>query len=266
MRILRGLIVLCCLGVIAFGGWKIYEIESGYRQGEKTYEAMENYIVLPEPTEKETKPAAQPSSPTDPKESEPSVQAAEDPSFPLVDFHALALQNPDVVGWIYMEDSPINYPIAQGTDNDYYLEHLFNRAPNDTGCIFLDARNQPDFSGQHSLVFGHNMKTGTMFAHLMEYKMQQYLDEHPRFQLVTPAGNYYAEIFAGFVTGVDSRVWQLDFPDDEAYGAWLAEMQRQPGTHRNVKPTVHDRVLTLSTCTYEFDNARFVLMAILKEA
>ena len=87
--------------------------------------------------------------------------------------------NPDIVAWIYIEGTKINYPIVQGEDNSYYLKHLFSGEWNGSGCIFLDSRNDASFADRHSIIYGHHMKNGTMFTDLDKYKKQDFFDEHP---------------------------------------------------------------------------------------
>lgn len=129
--------------------------------------------------------------------------------WPEVDFEALREINPDLVGWIYIEGTEINYPVVQGADNQYYLKHLFTGEWNSSGCIFLGARNCTDLSDRNSILYGHHMKDGSMFHGLMEYKSQEYYDEHPTVLFLTPDANYEVKIFAGYVASVDADAWKL---------------------------------------------------------
>lgn len=103
-----------------------------------------------------------------------------------------------------------------------------------------------------------------MFQNLMSYKDQAFYDDHPTAQLITPNGSNMIEFFAGYVADVDSDAWELDFTSDEDFGEWLASAMERSVFKSKVIPTAADRVVTLSTCSYEFYNARFVLLAIIE--
>lgn len=240
-------IILVLTGVMCFAGWKIWEIQSEYSSGESAYEKIEHYATFPSSEE----PAGE--------TAEPSAYA-----WPVVDFDVLQATNPDVVGWIYLKDSKINYPIVQGSDNSYYLNHLFTKERNSAGCIFLDSRNSKDFSDRNNVVYGHHMKNGSMFTGLEAYKTQAFYDAHPIVQILTQDQNYELELFAGYVTEVEDDAWQLGFTEPE-FEKWLGKAVNRSAFASTVTPTADDRVVTLSTCSYEFDNARFVVHGILKQ-
>lgn len=265
MRKVRGVIIVICIAVMCFGGWKIYSIRSEYSQGEQTYESLEAYVSAPESREEsvqiqyakepETMPELTP-------EKEPEEEKIE---FPSVDFDSLRKINPEIVGWICCENTVINYPVAQGTDNDYYLDHLFDGTPNGSGSIFMDKRNRADFSDPNIVIYGHNMRNGRMFADLVNYETQSFYEEHPRFLLMTPEKNYAVEIFAAMVVNEQDKVWQTDFSGAEEFEMWLKNNVSQSRISTGITPCAADQVVTLSTCSYEYQNARFVVMGILRE-
>lgn len=265
MKILRGMIVAVCLGIIAFSAWKLYSIRSGYRQGEQTYEALEVYVSVPAPAaqkpDRNTQKPSQSESEAPTEETEP----AEVIDFPVVDFDALREINSSVMGWLYCEGTNINYPVVQGPDNEYYLNHLFDKTPNGTGAIYLSSDNKPGLTDRNNIIFGHNMKNGSMFAGLFGFKDQSFALEHPRFLLVTPNANYTMDVFAGVVMGEWDNVWQTIFADDEEMEVWLQNIQSRSRIVTDVVPTAKDTILTLSTCSYEYENARFVVLGVLKE-
>ncbi|MCM1187946.1 MAG: class B sortase [bacterium] len=180
--------------------------------------------------------------------------------WPEVDFTVLQEINPDLVGWIYIEGTEISYPVMQGEDNIYYLDHLFTGEKNKAGCIFLDSRNQADFSDRNSIVYGHYLKNGTMFTGISQYKKQEYYDAHSIILFLTPEGNFEIEVFAGYVAGMEDEAWEIAFLSDSDYRAWLSEVRGRSCFSSSIVPAVTDRVLTLSTCSYESDNARFVFL------
>ena len=169
-----------------------------------------------------------------------------------------------MTAWLYGPDTGISYPVVQGTDNDYYLDHLLDGTANSAGCLFVDTSCRPDFSGRNTVIYGHRMKNGTMFAALGNYQEQVYYDAHPVFLLVTPEGRYVVELFSGYVADTAESAWMLDFSDEQAYLAWLEEVGEKSAFSSKVSPRAEDRVVTLSTCSYEFENARFVLHGVLR--
>ena len=173
---------------------------------------------------------------------------------PSVDFDALRESGPDIIGWITLPDTSINYPVAQADDNEYYLHHLYDGTYNKTGCLFADYENKADFSDRNTIIYGHNMRDGSMFATLNAYDDQDYFDSHPQMYLVTPDGGYVCEVFTAFVadpaeSGSDTSPWRLEWMDDGAYTTWLHAMADRSAVKNDVTVTSSDKVLTLSTCT-----------------
>ena len=107
------------------------------------------------------------------------------------------------------------------------------------------------------------MKNGTMFAALTEYKEQRFYEQHPRMLLVTPEDRFIVELFSGYVASVDEEAWRLEFSSTKEWGQWLEETKERSIFQSEVQPALQDKVLTLSTCSYEFENARFVVHGIL---
>ena len=183
-KLLLGSLTAVLLAVMSFSAWKILVIRSEYHAGEAAYEDISHMISLPQKTAE-----PQPSVINKPAGAE-TLPDEDDTIWPEVDFAALREINPDIVAWIYIEGTKINYPIVQGEDNSYYLKHLFSGEWNGSGCIFLDFRNDASFADRHSIIYGHHMKNGTMFTDLDKYKKQEFFDEHPVALLLTPDKNY----------------------------------------------------------------------------
>lgn len=186
-------------------------------------------------------------------------------AWPVVDFAALESINSDCVAWIRIDGTEIDYPVVQGHDNSFYLKHLFDGEWNGAGCIFLDSRVNPDLSDRHSVLYGHHMKNGTMFSDIAKYKDQTFYENHTTGMILTPTENYRIEFFAGYVAGADDEnAWKVTFATEDEYVDWLNETVGRSWFKSEVIPTAEDRVITLSTCSYEFNNARFVLIGRLK--
>lgn len=142
---------------------------------------------------------------------------------------------------------------------------MFDGEWNGAGCIFLDSRVNPDLSDRHSVLYGHHMKNGTMFSDIAKYKDQTFYENHTTGMILTPTENYRIEFFAGYVAGADDEnAWKVTFATEDKYVDWLNETVGRSWFNSEVIPTAEDRVITLSTCSYEFNNARFVLIGRLK--
>lgn len=263
---IRLMLLLFFVAVLAFSLWQLWEIVSGYQEGKNSYSDLEQYVSFgesvdsTETSEKDTTTSEKPEDMNTESTEEPDLSA-----WPQVDFAQLSQINPDIVGWIFIEGTNINYPVVQGSDNDYYLRHLFDGTYNSSGCIFLDANCVSDFSDKHSIIYGHHMKDKSMFSGLMEYKDQTFYDEHSVALLVTPTAYYKIQFFSGYVSDTWSNAWDLSF-DDYEYISWLNEIQRRSSFTTDYAPTKEDRIVTLSTCTYEFDTAKFVLHGYICES
>ena len=250
-----GIAVVSLCGLLALGsGILMVRDLNQYSESAGAYEDISALVEMPGQTEAPE---------DDNTETEP---AGEDPSvvLPTVDFDALRETGPDIIGWLTLPDTAINYPVTQADDNEYYLHHLYDGTYNKTGCLFADYENQEDFSDRNTIIYGHNMRDGSMFATLNEYDEQSYFDGHPQMYLVTPGGGYVVEIFTAFVakpseSGSDTSPWRLSFKDDGAYTTWLSEMVSRSVIETDVTVTSSDKVLTLSTCT-PGGASRFIVM------
>ena len=239
-------IILCCifLAIAIYAAYNIIKIQSEYKKSVDAYKKLDNYTM--EQTTSETS-------------GESEEEPVKEKPYPEVDFAGLKSVNSDVIGWIYVPDTEINYPIVHTSDNDYYLDHLVDRTQNPAGAIFLDTRNPSDFSDLHSIIYGHHMKNGSMFAALKGYKKQDFFDGHKTGYLITQDAAYSIDFFAGHVANVEENVWQLDFDDAADFDNWIKSLKEVSAFKSDIEPQYGDRIFTLSTCSYEFDDARFVL-------
>lgn len=194
-KTLRRIAVLFLLLVFLFSGWQVLSILSEYKTGEASYEDLSQAYTTRQPVT----PADKPQDPV--PESEPAEETEPKETAPItVDFDALLAECPDVVGWLYCPDTPINYPVVQAEDNDYYLRRLLDGTWNSNGSIFMDYRCPSDFSGGNSILYGHNMKNDAMFGTLEDYRKQEYYDAHPVLYLLTPAQDYRIDLIGGYTT------------------------------------------------------------------
>lgn len=181
-----------------------------------------------------------------------------------IDLSALQAVNPDVVAWIRIPDTNIDYPVLQGADNDYYLSHTWDKWENSAGSIFLEWQSSASLDDFNTLIYGHNMANGTMFAHLHRFGNQDFFNYHPYIYLVTGEGILRYEVFSSHDAGTDSSAYRLGFQQEGSREDFLADMLEASVIETGVQPETHDRILTLSTCTGMGYRSRWVVHARLK--
>lgn len=242
-------IVFACAALLLIGvsAYRLLSIRRGYAESGAYYDAAADRFVSEE-TERGTEARA-----------EPEVPAG--PQTPLtVDFDALRELNGDVVAWLCCPGTVINYPVAQGRDNKQYLRTLLNGKRNNAGTLFLHCKNDPLFADLNSIIYGHHMKDRSMFGTLVNYKRQAYYDAHPAFWLLTPEQDYRLDLIAGYVTRDDDfDTYGLYDTKEQLAGFVNAAMERS--TFKSGFDVAGLRnIVTLSTCSYEFRNARYVVL------
>jgi sortase B len=255
MPLSRILILVLACAVFLFSGFQIVSYFTENQSGEQLQqELIEQAVVV----------ATEPVQTAHAESVPPTTKFVERPPI-TVDFAVLQAQNPDIVGWIYSEGTVINYPILQGEDNQQYLRRLYDGTKSTLGSIFLDFRNLSDFSDLNSLVYGHNIRSGQMFASLSDYRDQAYYEEHPVIWLLTPDKDYRIDLLAGLVVPSDSEVYEIySYPEELLAGLEYvcSESTFDPGV---VDLEAVERIVTLSTCSYDYNDARYVVIGSLKE-
>ncbi len=258
--LLTALIIILLLAAL-FSGWKIYSIQRGYHEASDRYNNLSGAVFSPQ--------AGNAAGNTAPETDDGTIViGSEGPAerSPIsIDFDELSLHSDAVVGWLYLPETAINYPVVQGRDNDYYLDHFIDGTPNVGGSLFADYTCPSDFSGRNTLIYGHNMRDGSMFALVDDYTDQAFYDAHPVMYLNTPQQNYRVDFFAGFTTDPESFVYTSAFAVDSDFTAFLNTVRYYSDFSSDVEVDASDRIVTLSTCTYSGDDVRFVLFGKLVE-
>lgn len=259
-KLIRLLLGLAACGVLVFASVNLaYYIRESSQSISLNETLIDNVVVIKAPSPQPPDAAAAPEPDTQPEE-QPDPLPFSDEAAPIeVDFDVLAETNGDIIGWLYCEGTPINLPVVQSTDNTYYLNRMYDRTGNGSGTLFADYRNAGDFSDNNTVIYGHNMKNRKMFGTLPDYKTQSYFDAHPVMWLLTPGGNYKVELVAGYVTPSTSDVYSFDQSKEEVL-ATVRQAIEESTFASDVEITQADRFLSLSTCSYEFENARYVLI------
>ncbi len=238
ITILMAVVFIVALGNILA---KLYE----YEKSKQNYEQLkqEHVQVIEPPAEEE-----------EPREAAPIA----------VDFEKLLKENQDIVGWIYCEGTIINYPVVQAADNDYYLRRGLDGKYDVCGTVFMDYRCDANLTHRNTIIYGHNMRNHTMFSVLEQYKKQSFYEDHPVIWYLTPHGDYKIELFAGYVAPADARIYSVF----DSYEKMVEQSERaiEKSTFQSpIDPGKAEQIITLSTCSYEFEEARYILLGTLNK-
>lgn len=222
-----------------------------YREQERSQEeAVENYI------------RELPAQETSGETLDPAGQSAgrADALCPITaDFEALTAVNEDIVGWLYCEGTNINYPVVQGEDNDHYLHHAYDGKKSRAGALFADVGNSPRFTDSNTIIYGHHMKNGSMFAHLADFADQEFFDAHSVMWLLTPEQIYKVELIGGYLTYAGSESYTIFTGACAEFDGYLAGVRAASDVQAEVETPPDGRYVMFSTCEYDFEDARYVL-------
>lgn len=247
-RALYYVILVILLGVLVFSAVKIISYFKQQADASNAQDEINQNYVTPGSTDTDDDTN---DNKTDTKTKEP------DPDTIDVDFDKLCADYPDVVGYIYSANTLVQQPIQYGKGNEYYLTHDLKGNTNNNGSIFIEQLNSGNFTDDNTIIYGHNMKTGMMFANLTLYKDKGYYNSHPYLYIYTPSQNYRVDLYAGFVCEYDDEVYTTSLTQDQ-----LKAMAAKSTFASNIG-TPTGKTVTLSTCSYEFNNARYVVVGAL---
>ena len=235
--------ILVCLAVFLVSGGLLLKRYFDDRRSESEFAALESLIVSDAP-------------------------AADGEETNSAKFAALRDQNSDFIGWISIEDTKLDFPVMYAPNNkDFYLRHDFNKEYSVYGVPYLDEKTTLGANDQSEnlVIYGHNMKTGTIFGCLTGYKEAGYYQQHPYVQFDTVYGDGTYEVFAAFsidVAADTSFVYnQYVDMDEETYDTYVEEVISRSDVDTGIRPVYGEQLLTLSTCEYSSDNGRYVVVA-----
>ena len=243
--VLLTIALIVAIAVFCYAAFNLYHIYTEYKKGTDEYNQIEEMAV----TERDAD-SAEVAGPN--AQLKPPIE---------VDFDKLKSVNEDVVGWIYVDALPdISYPIVKGKDNQTYLHQTYEKNYNFAGTIFVDYENSGDFSDCNTLVYGHNMKNGSMFGHLKKFREDDKLYKQDKyFWILTPQRNYRYEIITAYTTGVNSDTYTLFKGPGEEFEKYLETIKGYSEIQTDdTDLTIKDRIVTLSTCTGN-ESTRFVV-------
>ncbi len=251
--------IILSLGVILFCGSRLWAARQEYQASRDVYNDAASQF---------TKPADSGNRDTNPQEGDnpASWQTGDDSQgiapeeAPItVDFHALTSVSDNVIGWIYCEDTVINYPVLYGVDNEYYLERDYRGSYDPSGSIFSDAANIKGFVDSNVILYGHHMQDMSMFATLKYWLDQEYYEKHPVMWLLTPEQNYRLELFAAYPTSAISDTYSIFRAPGPELERYLQAAMNNSAIQTPVELDPYAKYVVLSTCAYRDEIARTVL-------
>jgi sortase B len=169
--------------------------------------------------------------------------------------------NPETVGWISIENTHINYPVARHNDNEFYLTNDFERKRSEAGCIYMDYRNKASEKDMNTILYGHHMKDLSMFRDLVLFKNKDFFYNNGRIVFNTLDKKYEWQVFSVYVAYTDFDYLMTSFKDKKAYAGYIKAIKDRSLFSSEIAVNTDDRILTLSTCSYESANARTVVHA-----
>ena len=218
--IYNGLFIVS-IGVIIYAGWMIYCQKSEYKKAEVEYQKLQK---------KEKK----------------------------IDFVELKKLNQDVVAWIKIPGTRINYPVVHGSDDEEYLHQTFLKKRNSSGAIFLEAKCKNNFTSENNIIYGHHMRNGTMFADLVKLRDQKFVKEHDQIQLYLPGKTIDLTIVSAYAGSVQKI--PISFKSKLDKKKWEENIKKRSEIYSTKKLT--GRIYTFVTCSYERKNNRTYVYAI----
>ena len=223
---------------LIFSSYMVFNGMSQYKSGTSTYENIQKIAVKEDSSSKENR----------------------------IDFDTLEQINTDIVGWLTLNGTVVDYPVVKGTDNDYYLHHLYTGEYNSLGTLFVDFRNSYPFDDKITTIYGHSMLNGSMFFILERYKRQDFYEEHKQFFYETKDKNYILEPFAGKVMDAKIPFLQFNFDSDEEFMEYIDEYVRTSTFKSDVTVNKDDKVVMMIKCSADYEDARYVLLCKVSEA
>lgn len=242
------LIMVILIGIMVFSGYKVYSIYMEYHKGTVAYDDLAKIAGMGESVDKEEKDLK-------------------------IDWDALKKISGDVKGWIRSKNTVINYPIVQGRDNDHYLYHIMTGEYSRKGSIFIDSNIGSPFNDFLTIVYGHRMLDDSMFNSLGKYfEDEKYYKAHKIIDIYTPEKNYNIEIFgAANVNATNNAIYNLNIGQDDNdaklnYINYILNHNELAGYKAgDVEVSENDRLVMLSTCTYDPGDDRIVIWGRLVE-
>lgn len=243
-----------CLGVMLFSGYELTGILRSYHDNRVVMAEARQLYGHAEPQPLFTEATKPPIDAVEAPKGESSQ--TESPKEARAQFKALLDVNPDVVGWLRIANTAIDYPVVQGKDNAYYLNRNYKGEESSAGSIFLDFRNDIGRAQPNTVIYGHRMKDGSMFGDLNKFQKEDFIGKNLTFQYDTLYHSYRAEIFSVYPATADLNYIQTGFENEQEYASFLQTLRERSLYKTDTVLGTEDRILTLSTCDYTLDPAK----------
>lgn len=270
-RVLYYILLIGLLAILAFSAFKIISYLSQQKASEEEQNQLINDFVNSDSQsqsgtdaqsgteEGQTQQSGEDSQGPTSSSSETKTPATPEPDTISVDIAGLKAKYPDVKAYIYCANTGINYAIVKGSDNEFYLSHGIDGTSNNNGALFIEQLCDANFGSQNTIIYGHHMKSGRMFAPLENYKNQSYYEAHPYMYIYTESQNYRLDLFAGFVCEGDADIYATAV-DSNTLANYVAK-----STFKSKIGTPTGKIVTLSTCDYTagYNDARYVVLGAL---
>lgn len=266
------LLTVLFIGCAAFGAVSLATSMTSYEFGNAHYTQLRNVAEItprPTPTPSPTPDqsivtlvlaadaaaAAEPT-PTPAPSATPYISPTPEP----INFEALAKINSDLIAWIRLPGTVIDYPVVQTNNNTRYLGHLFDGTSNQLGSLFMDYENKGQFSDQHILIYGHDMQDGSMFGSLKNYANSAYYKSHPEALIYLPDGSAYKlQIFAAARMAAFRSELPVAFGSDDEFLAYVEKIRSLSAFSTDIQVQASDHVLSLCTCVSDSSDYRFIV-------
>jgi len=185
----------------------------------------------------------------------------------IIDFEALFERNKDAIAWLSIPGTRIDYPVVTSQDNSDYLRRDLDGRYNEAGTLFTDMINNPGFIDRVTVIYGHNMRNGSMFADLHNFADTEFFNENREIKIYTPEGMRVYEIIAAYITDHFNILYETDYFDNAVWEAYINKIFNNEDTRANLLPKEvgeNDLIITLSTCVRGADEQRFLVQGVLK--
>lgn len=246
------LTTLLLMGIIFYCGYQIYIQYNEYQIAENIYSNIEEtYIISDED-----------SSNSENELSDFFIPEYEDNEFLNIDWISLAKLNQDIIGWIYCPDTQLNYPILKSKDNKDYLHKTVTGTINSSGSIFLDYRNDPELLDYVSVIYGHNMKNGSMFKTINRYKNIEWYKEHPTIQIYTEKKQNVYNIIGVIDAKSSDDIYDLSIRSKEDYMSFLDKWANKSIYDTGVPYDYNKRTILLSTCNGQVGGPKRIIVML----
>lgn len=230
-RMINNILLIICIFIFCISTWKLYGYYRSYKKAKDTYSKIAKENVKISKNERK------------------------------IDFKKLKSQNQDIVGWIYIRGTTIDYPIVQGKDNEEYLHQDFNKKKSSSGTIFLDNNCKKDFTSDNNIIYGHHMKNGTMFAQLLKFREKSFLKKHNEIMIFTPDRTIHLKVISAYAQKAQNKI-PVTFANDKQKKAYIKKIESMSEQTIKTSRINDSHIYTFVTCSYEGEDNRTYVHAV----